>query len=181
MPPQLPLCHPDLPTTLQHLTYTIRTRLETVYDALTLTVRTLHHRGDIIYTDAPLTAELDDFANAVGGRRAEAVLLGWVWGDVDHASDTAGEAQESAVQETKGTIEEQEKRDTKLRRLRTLQGLEKSLVCWEKIGLGLVELMEEVGDGDEDDGREGQGWSREEITQGVWEVVDGWKEGLLGM
>ncbi|KAK4140171.1 uncharacterized protein C8A04DRAFT_32298 [Dichotomopilus funicola] len=176
MPPTLPLYPPpDLTTILQHLTYITRTRLETVYDALTLFVQTLHRRGDLIFTDTNLTAELDDFASAVGGRRAEAVFLGWVWGDANPIQDnTAGSKQRKSERK-----EEREKYETHLRRLRTLQSLGQSLVCWEKIGLGLVELMEEAETWEKDEEeRGGQGWSREEITQGVWKVVEGWREGL---
>ena len=153
--------HPTAPLTNEDLTphqiaikrtKTAKERLAVTHEGWTLAAQAFVRAGTLP-ADAVLTKEMQAFGDAICGRYAAASLLWRVLVDMP-AEDWFGP---------------RAKFDDTLRRLRTLKGLEASLVCWEGV---VLELMEVV------DGKMSGGGEEE---RRVREVLQKWQRGLPSM
>lgn len=125
-------------------------RLAEAHEGWLLVARALYLSG-AISADEELAAELFEFGDAICARYAAGDFLWEVLDDMDPA-DWFGP---------------REKFDATLRRLKTLKGLEGSLVCWEKVMLDLINLI---------DGREEE--NSEEFRREIKGVLARWRRGL---
>ncbi len=132
-------------------TKTAKERLAVVHEGWTLAAQAFIRTGTLP-ADAALTKEMQALGNAICGRYAAASFLWSVLVDMP-AEDWFGP---------------RAKFDDTLRRLKTLKGLEASLVCWEGVVLELVEVV----DGTISEGGE------EEVRRRVREVLEKWQSGL---
>ncbi|KAG7289945.1 hypothetical protein NEMBOFW57_006322 [Staphylotrichum longicolle] len=103
-----------------------KARLATAHEGWTMIAQTLVKTG-ISSTDKALSEDMKAFGDAMIGRYAAASFLWRVLTDMP----------------TEDWFGPKEKFDGTLRRLKTLKGLEGTLVCWEKIILDLLELVDE--------------------------------------
>ena len=126
-------------------------RLAVAHEGWTLAAQAFIRTGTLP-ADAALTKEMQALGNAICGRYAAASFLWSVLVDMP-AEDWFGP---------------RAKFDDTLRRLKTLKGLEASLVCWEGVVLELVEVV----DGTISEGGE------EEVRRRVREVLEKWQSGL---
>ncbi|KAK4151396.1 hypothetical protein C8A00DRAFT_45401 [Chaetomidium leptoderma] len=133
-------------------TKTAKARLAIVYEGWGLAVQALVRSG-LVPADEGISAELEALGDAIAGRYTASSFLWRVLMDMP-AEDWFG----------LGT-----RFDDTLRRLRTLKGLEASLVCWERIVLELVELV---------DGRGVGGGGREVGGEEVGRVLGRWRRGV---
>ncbi|KAK4104449.1 hypothetical protein N658DRAFT_504072 [Parathielavia hyrcaniae] len=168
-----------------------KSRLATAHEAWTLVAQTLLKHSIIIIIPAnqdpqdsnskvsDLTREMQAFGDAICGRYAAASFLWRVLEDMD-GGDWFGRGSGSGDDVRGGKFE------ATLRRLGTLRGLEGSLGCWEGVLLGLVELVEGLGQWQEGEGRKevgGKGeWEKRkgEVVEEVRRVLTGWRRGLPG-
>lgn len=103
-----------------------KARLATAHEGWTMIAQTLVKTG-IASTDKALSEDMKAFGDAMIGRYAAASFLWRVLTDMP----------------TEDWFGPKEKFDGTLRRLKTLKGLEGTLICWEKIILDLLELVDE--------------------------------------
>jgi hypothetical protein len=138
-------------------TKTAYARLATAHEGWTLVVQALLRKG-LVPSDQDLTRELKEFGDAICGRYAAASFLWRVLGDMEPGN----------------WFGPGKKFDATLRRLRTLKGLEGSLVCWEGVLLRLVEVVERM-EGEEEGGGDGE---REGVKEEVKRVLGRWRRGV---
>jgi hypothetical protein len=117
-------------------------------------------RSGIIPANEPLSREVSQFGHALCGRHAAAFFLANALEDMDPQDWFSKK--------------DRRKWEATLRRLKTLRGLEASLVCWERVVLELVELVEQREASERRDE-----WDFEEQWVGKFERALGrWRRGL---
>ncbi|KAK4233710.1 Ketohexokinase [Achaetomium macrosporum] len=139
-------------------TISAQERLETAHEGWLLVAQALVRSG-IIPGDEAISRGMSEFGHAMCGRYAAAFFL-------------AGALEDMAPEDW--FAKERQKWAATLRKLETLKGLEGSLVCWERVVLELVDLVDERNNSPRKDE-----WDYEEEWCGkVRKVLRRWRRGV---
>ncbi|KXX76601.1 Ketohexokinase [Madurella mycetomatis] len=131
-------------------TESAKQQLAECHEGWMLVAQMLYHSG-VIPNNEGLLIDINEFGDAICGRYAAATFLWGVLTDMPEADWFGPKV----------------KFDTTLRRLKTLKGLEGSVLCWGKVVLDMIDLV---------DGRPEE--NSEEFCGEVMGVLERWRRGI---
>jgi hypothetical protein len=137
-------------------------RLAQAHEGWLVAARALCYAGVIPDYDQGISSSMQEFGDAIVARYAAARFLHEV---------LVGMPQEDWFGPKK-------KFDATLRRLKTLKGLEGSLMCWEGLLLEMLEVVDKIDNGGGDGVRALEGVRKEELCREMRRVLGRWRRGM---